>query len=344
MDPFYKFISHQYRVWDDCRLLESDWIEVSEVWIHEESQNIISRQRCVAYNDIDTWLTHTTEEINGLKYSAILRLVWVKFEHVEKAKHISPRVLDKLIKEFRIELANEWNSTCFAGTAKFLDPGYPGTGFEPSYSYSICNHPKLTIAWSHTLTTGLTQGIYFSGTDQIPELHGLFQSLTSIAKHPMMFSLMFGISLSGLVDKELKAIKETIRAVEVRTRFHSWASRTESPAQGDNLTLSAGTTGAKTRLANLSRRSTVLHELCKFIRENVHTEYRGSHSAEILSRLSSTIQSIEEYTQVLEKRILLQEADIQFFQQRTEAQSMVVSAHLILLSMSLYYADSNLVY
>lgn len=344
MDPFYKFISHQYRVWDDCRLLESDWIEVSEVWIHEESQNIISRQRCVAYNDIDTWLTHTTEEINGLKYSAILRLVWVKFEHVEKAKHISPPVLDKLIKEFRIELANEWNSTCFAGTARFLHPGYPGTGLEPSYSYSICNHPKLTIAWSHTLTTGLTQGIYFSGTDQIPELHGLFQSLTSIAKHPMMFSLMFGISLSGLVDKELKAIKETIRGVEVRTRFHSWASRTESPAQGDNLTLSAGTTGAKTRLANLSRRSTVLHELCKFIRENMHTEYRGYHSAEILSRLSSTIQSIEEYTQVLEKRILLQEADIQFFQQRTEAQSMVVSAHSILSSMSLYYADSNLVY
>ena len=329
MSSFYEFISSQYQVWDSCKFLDTDGIDVSEIWIHHASQKKVTRQRRVPDSDIDFWLNRTSANIDGFESSILLRLVWVKFQHMEKIKHISSEVLDKLRRHFHIELAHKWNWTCFAGSASFSDFQAPNGQL---FSYSVCNHPKAATAWSHSPSTHVTQGIYFAESSQIPKLRELVQSLGEIASHPMLTALVFGITLSGRVEQEHKRIKESVRSVEARTRFHSWASRNETPAEGDHISLSSVTTGAKTRLANLSRKTKLIHELCAFIRENLYAicgeETRVDDSLQLSS--ANAIKLIVEYIGVLKKRTVFQEADIEFFQHRADAQ--LTSVGNILLS------------
>ena len=319
MSSLYEFINNQYQVWDSCKLLGTDAIDVTEIWMHHAGQKRITRHRRVSNGDIDAWLNQAPESINGLESSILLRLVWVKFQHMEKIKHISPKVLYALLSHFCIEIAHKWNWTCFAGSTSF---SYPHRLNEPLVSYSVCNHPKVATAWSYSVSTGMTQGIYFAGSSQIPELRDLVQSLADIAGHPMLPALVFGISLSGLIDQEHKSIKQNVRAVEVRTKFHSWASRNEAPAGGDYKSLSAMTAGAKTRLANLCRRTKVLYGLCDFVQENLHTADGEKTQVKTPLRLSNVdvVKLTEEYTQVLKNRTVLQEADAQFFQHRADIQ------------------------
>lgn len=130
---------------------------------------------------------------------------------------------------------------------------------------------------SHSPATGITQGIYFAGASQVPELQDLVLSLVGVASHPMLSALVFGISLSGLTEQEHKSIKDNVRMVEVRTQFHSWASRNETPAEGDYISLSSATVGAKMRLANLHRKTKILHELCDFVGENLYPPKEETH-------------------------------------------------------------------
>jgi hypothetical protein len=317
MNSLYDFINSQYQVWDPCIFSDTAAIDVTEIWTNPTSQSRVTRQRQVSTSDVDAWLKQTSTTVGGTKSSIVLRLVWVKFEHKERIKHISPAVLDTLLSHFRIEVAHKWNWTCFAGSTRFDGAGPDG---GPLFSYSVCNHPKVAAAWSHSPDTGITQGIYFAGTSQVPELQGLLLSLSGIASHPMLPALVFGISLSGLIEQEHKSIKENVRAVEVRTRFHSWASRNENPAEGDYISLASATTGAKTKLANLHRRTIILHELCDFVCENLH-----AYSKEESLVRSPLVESIEEYTRVLRRRTVLQAADVQFFQHRADAQVAAVS-------------------
>ncbi|KAL4894283.1 hypothetical protein BDV59DRAFT_192625 [Aspergillus ambiguus] len=319
MGSLYKFISSQYQVWDACKLLGTDAIDVTEIWQHHDSQKRVIRHRLVSLDDVDAWLHKTSETFDGIESSILLRLVWVTFHHVERIKYISHRALDALLRHFCIELAHEWNWTRFAGSTGFSD-SHRLSG--PLFSYSICNHPKVATAWSYSPLTGITQGIYYAGSSQIPELQGLVQSLVEIASHPMLTALVFATSMSGQVEQEHKSIKDSVRAVEVRTRFHSWSNRNEAPAEGDYVSLSAMITGAKTRLANLCRRTRILHEICDFIWENLHTVHREGYDVKNPLPPSHTdiAKLINEYTRVLEKRTLLQEADVQFFQHRADAQ------------------------
>ncbi|PKX96417.1 uncharacterized protein P174DRAFT_448201 [Aspergillus novofumigatus IBT 16806] len=331
MDPLYDFINSQYQVWDPCMFLDTAAIDVTEIWTDPTSQSRLTRQRRVATSDVDEWLKQTSATIGGAKSSVVLRLVWVKFQHMERIKHISSAVLDRLLSHFGIEVAHRWNWTCFAGSTRFDGPG-PESG--PLFSYSVCNHPKVAAAWSHSPATGITQGIYFAGASQVPELQDLLLSLSAIASHPMLPALVFGISLSGLIEQEHKRIKENVRAVEVRTRFHSWASRNENPAEGDYISLSSATTGAKTKLANLHRRTIILHELCDFVRENLHP-----HSKEESLVRSPLVESIVEYTRVLRRRTVLQAADVQFFQHRADAQ---VAAPAVMIAQDKAAVDTNI--
>lgn len=331
MDPIYEFINDHYQVWDPCVFLDTATIDVTEIWTSPTSQSRVTRQRRVSTSDVDAWLKQTSATIDGADSTIELRLVWVKFQHVEKIKHISPPILDRLLRHFCIEVAHKWNWTCFAGSTRFADGG-------PLFSYSVCNHPKVAAAWSHSIATGITQGIYFAGASQLPELQDLLLSLAGIASHPMLPALVFGISLSGLIEQEHKSIKENVRAVEVRTRFHSWASRNETPAEGDYISLSSATTGAKTRLANLHRRTKILHQLCDFVCENLHPHSKQeTHVGNPPQRFrADCVKSIEEYTQVLRRRTVLQTADVQFFQDRADAQVAAVSdRHLTLYFISL---------
>lgn len=322
MDSLYELISSKYRVWDPCEFQDTDTIDVTEIWVHSTTQRKITRHRKVPSHDVDAWLIHNLETIDDQDFSIVLRIVWVKIQHVEKIKHIALKTQDRILSGFGIQLAHDWNWTCFAGLKRFAETEGP---HGRSSSYAICNHPKMATAWSHNSSIGLTQGIHFAAPGQIGELQSLVQSLMNIANHPMLPSLVFGTSLSALVEEENKKIKEKVRAVEVRTQFHSWASRNESPAQGDYMSLSAMTTGAKTRLANSCRRATILHELCDFIRGGLPDSSKSSSHRLGQAGSDTETKLIEEYTNLLEKRTILQEADVKFFQHRADVQLVSVS-------------------
>ncbi|KAJ5611913.1 hypothetical protein N7528_009018 [Penicillium herquei] len=277
---------------------------------------MITSHRRVSSNHIDAWLNQTSKGSNE-ESTIMLRLVWVESQHMEKVQHISPTVLDALLIHFHIDLAYKWNWTCYAGSTKFSNTH---SSKESRFSYSVCNHPKIATAWSYDVSRGLTQGIYFAPSGRVPELQSLVQSLADIAGHPMLPALVFGISLSGLVDRDHQTTKENVRAVEVRTKFHSWTSRNEAPAEGDYLTLSAMTAGAKNRIANLCQRTKILLDLCDFVEENLHSV--GVDGKEPYgSSLTDIISLADEYTRVLRKRTMLQEADAKFFQHRADIQS-----------------------
>lgn len=326
MSPLYDFINDQYQVWDPCIFLDTAALDVTEIWTNSASACRAVENKRLSTLDVDAWLKQTSTTIDGAEYSLVLRLVWIKFQHVEKIKHISPPVLDRLLAHFRIEMAHRWNWTCFAGSTRFEEESQGPSG-GPLYSYAVCNHPKVAAAWSHKPASGITQGIYFAGSSQLPELQDLVRSLAGTANHPMLPALVFGISLSGLIENEHKSIKENVRAVEVRTRFHSWTSRNEAPAEGDYISLSSATTGAKTRLANLQRRTKIIHELCEFIYESLQPPSNdGSHAGKPLQlSRSDSVNLIVEYTRVLYRRTVLQAGDVQFFQDRADAQVAAVS-------------------
>lgn len=323
MSPLYDFINIQYQVWDPCIFVDTAALDVTEIWTNPTSGRRAVENKQLPTLDVDSWLKQTATTIDGAEYSLVLRLVWIKFQHVEKIKHISPTVLDRPLAHSGIQIAHRWNWSCFAGSTRFEQE----SGDGPLYSYAVCNHPKAAAAWSYSPAQGITQGIYFAGPSQFPELQGLVRSLVGTAYHAMLPALVFGISLSGLIETEHKSIKENVRAVEVRTRFHSWTSRNEAPAQGDYISLWSATTGAKTRLANLLRRTNIVHELCEFIYDNLQPpSNNGSHVGNPLQlSRSDPVRLIVEYTRVLYKRTVLQAADVQFFQNRADAQVAAVS-------------------
>ncbi|KAJ5709757.1 hypothetical protein N7493_010048 [Penicillium malachiteum] len=319
MSALYEFVSENYQVWDSCELLATDSIHITEIWMHHASQKMITSHRRVSNNHIDAWLNQTSEGSNE-ESTSLLRLVWVEFQHMEKVQHISPTILDALLINFHIELAYKWNWTCYAGSTKFSNTHSSNRSL---FSYSVCNHPKFATAWSYDVSTGLTQGIYFAPSSQIPELQNLVQSLEDIAGHPMLPALVFGISLSGLVNQNHETTKENVRTVEVRTKFHSWTSRNEAPAEGDYLSLSAMTAGAKTKIANLCRKTKVLLDLCDFVEGNLHpvgVDEKIPYSFSLWGSTTDIVSLADEYTRVLRKRTMLQEADVKFFQHRADIQ------------------------
>jgi hypothetical protein len=123
MNSLYDFINSQYQVWDPCIFSDTAAIDVTEIWTNPTSQSRVTRQRQVSTSDVDAWLKQTSTTVGGTKSSIVLRLVWVKFEHKERIKHISPAVLDTLLSHFRIEVAHKWNWTCFAGSTRFDGAG-----------------------------------------------------------------------------------------------------------------------------------------------------------------------------------------------------------------------------
>lgn len=326
MESVYKYITNEYQVWDTCKTRNIDYVEVSEIWVHNHNYARVARRKRIRNENISSWMCQNVAKINGFESSILLRFVWVNFQHTERTYYISPVVLRLLQEHFHIDTACQWNGTCFAGATAF-----PAVKSELGllHSYAVCNHPKVAIAWSHSPSKCLTQGIYFAGSDQIPQLQDLLESLTEVAHHPMLAALIFGMSLSNLVEQELKVIKEGVRQVEVRTHFHSWASRTEAPAPGSYFTLSSQMVGAKTRLANLSRRTKVLTELCDFIEENHDIELGDMSSGDNTFQPLETTTSVKTCTNILKRRIALQEADVCLSQQRADAQFIAVGSPFI---------------
>ncbi|KAL4888547.1 hypothetical protein BDV59DRAFT_211044 [Aspergillus ambiguus] len=318
MEPFYNHINDQYQVWKPCQTTEVDWIDVSEIWLDQNANKVEQRKR-IHHRDIPAWLNQTVEG-----HSRLLQLVWVNFRHMEKVYDISSPVLELLLENFHIEVAAQWNRTAFASLSSFPPVQYAN---DLVFSYSSSKYPKTAAAWSHIPSKNLTRGVFFATQDRIPRLQSLLGSMKAAAGHQMLVALVFGMSLSGIVENVHMEIKDKVHQVEVRTRFHPWTSLSEAPAQGSYPSLLQKMTGAKTRLASLCKKTEILQETCGFIRENLFCKHEGAVSLDIsVSDLAKeAAEVIERYTRVLEKRTALQKADIRYFQERTEAQHVTLS-------------------
>ena len=239
-------------------------VDVSEIWLLNNNNKKVAVRKRIANDDIHALLNQTQNDSDWQNASLLLRLIFVRFRHKACTYEISQEVLDQILRHFQLEVPNRWNGTTYAGSTSFPVVHGPQGGV---LRFSTCNHPKVSIAWSYSLSERVTQGIFFANFERMPQLLRLLESLIETADHPMFVALVYGITLSFDIERGHKLQKELIRKVEFRTGYHAWQVRTGPPAEGSYTMLSASMAGAATKLANFSRRSRVLGELCEFITE-----------------------------------------------------------------------------
>lgn len=327
MQLFYEHFNNHFPVWEPRKTTENVFIEVTEISFCRGQQAEV--QTCqLLVQEIKPWLARSTQDtqIRSMPESlATFQAVWIKFDHTKHLYGIDLATLQLLLKEFHLETADGWNATNFMTITKFP----PVDSLQGQiFSYSLCNHPKVAVAWSCWPSTSQVRSIIFAPPDEIFQLQGVLASMKEVAMHPMFLAVVFGMMLSGAVEQAHKGVKDTVRRVEVRTNHHSWASRTELPASGSFESLTKQMTGAKTRLANLCRRTAILREVCHFVRENLDDTSYDTLTASKESLVPSDIIEVEHYIQVLERRTRLQQVDVEFFKQRVEAQIFTVSMNL----------------
>jgi hypothetical protein len=81
----------------------------------------------------------------------------------------------------------------------------------------------------------------------------------------MLPSLLYAIVCGREVDTATERVKKQVREVEVRTGFHMWADRTEPPAKGDLVELSAKMSGCGTRAVFSKRKLEILEHVICFV-------------------------------------------------------------------------------
>jgi hypothetical protein len=264
--------------------------------------------------DLSTWLneTNTPQSLDPTlkKEKCVLRVAWIPHDRKQGLNDVGAGILEELTRAFHHQLAQARFRATFAGAASLTEPS------NGRRTYYFCNHPHLAVTWSQCTISGLTSVICIAEQKKIVILQDLLtcQFIQASANLELTPALMCSILCCREIDYLLNTIKQQVRQTEVRTGHHGFMSRSEPPATGDLLGISADMSGCVSNLAVVTRRLGVLRELNRFI-------VGGVANSPALKELISNVKAIQHHS-------VMQRLDAEFFTRRAQIQRDAVSAML----------------
>ena len=266
-------------------------------------------------------------------------IVWIHRDRKLRCLNISDSHLHYVLAAFELQTAYAYSRTMFAGISHL--PSSQGNttrgGHETRRSYAFCIHPKITLVWSFSISTGTFSAVVIAYPDQIGHMKSILEDLAVTREHEMGPLLVCLLLFASEIDFDQQRIKAEVREVELRTGFHRWESPKERvpPATGDVTTLSATMSGHAAKLASVTRKLAVSRHVTDFITlysaNSSNNVAQGSSVAGMLSQTSvrpaATPEIFKEHVTLLERRSKMQQTDTEFIDQRVQIQLRAVRSH-----------------
>jgi hypothetical protein len=303
-------------LWGEFSSSSKSFLAVSEVWHSKGSNNEHKAlHRTVNNGELSTWLDHTNNsqpmDATPNDKKCVLRVAWIPHDRKQGLNDVGAGILEELTRAFHHQLAQTRFRATFAGAASLTEPS------NGRRTYYFCNHPHLAVTWSQCTISGLTSVICIAEQKKIVILQDLLscQFIQALANLELIPALMCSILCCREIDYLLNTIKQQVRQTEVRTGHHGFMSRSETPATGDLLRLSADMSGCMSNLAVITRRLGVLRELNRFTAD-------GVVDSPALRELISNVKAIQQHS-------IMQRLDAEFFERRAQIQRDAVSTIFI---------------
>ncbi|KAF2439511.1 hypothetical protein P171DRAFT_476680 [Karstenula rhodostoma CBS 690.94] len=303
------YLSDSQIVWESFDFSACNEFSVSEVWVDKEYATTTTvLHRKVANPQAKEWL-HQTDGSNSWlvgqeNQRCALRIVWIHHDTKRRLDNIDQGIFQELCRTFDHELAQSFLRTQYAGIGTIDSTTLGETHF-------LCNHPKLAVTWSQDAKSKVVSVICTADRFKLDTLQGLMgcQFTHELAQWNILPALMCSILSSKEVDIEAGDVKRVVRQIEVRTGYHEWTSRSEGPARGDLVSLSARITGSGSRIASNTRKLGVIADYCRFIRMRVCKGEVGAGPS-----------GIEAILGAVEHRTAMQTLDLKYIQHRVQSQ------------------------
>lgn len=340
MEDIHRYFG-KHGLWEKYLIHKSPTLDVTEIWSHVSSTDIVVEDKSISSLDLENWLGEDTEKlILSENHHRIVRLVWVGENPKTSRSGPSANDLSRILEAWNMQHAFAYGQSCYAGVSEL--PLYDG--FR---NFTVTYHPKLAMTWAHRVANDgrrSTQGIIFAGGEQRIEITSTLKSRWSstLASHAMFPTFICSLVLTGEFDATAGSIKSNVREVEVRTGHHRFSHRQEKPAAGELGHLSAQMSGCAAKLANGTRKLKVvaaLHEfILKYLKEDqiptpttLYNEYEtgdlkssGSGQSACTSSLYGEDVSGKElltyYVEQMQHRLQMQFIDNEYVQQRVQVQ------------------------
>ena len=317
MDELFRHLGHTEQTWGHDVFTDREEIDVCEVDQDARTNTRKTQYQTISKDGLPGWLGH----------NVVCRMVWVSRDAAELRNDIATPVLFQLLDAFGLKSAYSYYSTAFAGAAS-LPPQRTASGNIRSYSF--CYHPKIILLWSRNASQNCIQGICFAGKAQITAFQELLNVRWPFLEHDMMPAFLCSVLLSSEVNTTQNAVKQEVRETEVRTGFHRWSGRREQRASGDLSALSAKMSGCASKYASVARKMQVVEDLNEFILEQI-SDLRDSLSGvgpatqSGVRKLNEHGRALEKHVQLMQRRVKMQQVDVEFFEQRVTVQLNAVS-------------------
>ncbi|RDW66955.1 hypothetical protein BP5796_09704 [Coleophoma crateriformis] len=311
------YFASRQSLWGEFSSSNKSFLTVSEVWHSKDSNSQPEAlHRTVKNRELSTWLdnTETSQPMDTtLKdKKCVLRVAWVPHDRKQGLNDVGAGILEHLTRVFHHQLAQLRFRATFAGAASLIEPS---NGRRTSF---FCNHPNIAVTWSQCTISGLTSVICIADQRKIVILQDLLSCkfIQALANLEPLPALMCSILCCREIDSLINTVKHTVRQVEVRTGHHTFMSRSEPPATGDLLRLSADMSGCISNLAVNTRRLGVLRELNKFIIDKAFDSQKTKNCDKASNSLKELISNIK----TIQKHSEMQKLDVEFFASRAQIQ------------------------
>lgn len=336
-------------VWEKYDVPKSPTFDITEIWGYDGSDSAVCDHRTISSADVANWLDEPSEKLlYPRSHIRLARFVWVGENSKTSRQSPSTGVLATILESWGLEQASDYSRSSYAGVTALPPRG-------DTWKFTVTYHPKIALAWSSSTIGGAThtQAVAFTGTEQRTEILNILASRwrPDAVSHPVFPAFLCSLVLSGEFDDTVEGIKSDVREVEVRTGHHRFSHRQERPAAGELGNLSARMSGCAAKLANGSRKLSVVGALNDFIIRHTggQTPSESNHDDKprnmeglelekgdsIYTRWSSSLRPLatlqdkpstsaatllSHHVDVLQQRLAMQSVDNEYVRQRVQVQ------------------------
>ena len=321
MGSIHNYFATLEDIWEPFSFSPKDQLEVSVIL--EDTTNADGRKtvhETLRNEDVEHWLQNTARRgpRDETDCARLLRIAWISHDSKYGIKHVDSGTFDRLEENFDHGAARKSLRTSSAGV------GCLRFEADKVRSYYFCYNPKIAITWSRDPANNLSSMICIAEQYQIDTLRDLLNSrfIKTLAHAELTPALLCAMLCSREIEETLRDARRLTREVEVRTGFHTFASRKERPASGDLLSLSAKMSGCSTKLASGARKLGVLQRLHSFVIESMRRSHKeiplSQEESEATSDLKSGFETIQE-------RAEIQSIELNYLKLRAQTQRDAVS-------------------
>ena len=301
------------------------------VWEIVHNQNSFELHRNILTDDtsIKLWLNQSSTRIVNQRSErqdnrcSLLRLAWVALrkESLPWRIDVQESNLDLILQSFQISTAYKYAFTAPCGFKVLPTPQVGLTASSSKIQIFAIFLPEIfSISWKYDFQSHQTKALCWASKWVTATLQDIISCQRALVQHPLFLALVAGSMLGQLLDRDLNLRNKTISEVETRTRYHSWVTPSSGSAEGSYAELSARMSGCAATLAGSRRIARTLHEVVQEI-----VLILEKHCEVWSKEVKDMRQTMEECVEMLRKRLVMQDIQIDFLSKRVDIQLTAVS-------------------